>query len=217
MRFAKSEWNKIAERTGRLQRAKQIEETVVNLGFDVVNPFLEQALQEQVIEISEATAKTTTQGIEQAIQETRDALAAGASEGESIALLTKRVQAVFDRVPKWKARQIAITESSRALADSKVLTANQTGVIQGYRFVPSADACELCQVYTKNNRPTGVPLVPVTNVQDSQKQIGQFKGRTLAPIHPNCRCINVAILDIDPTPSEGSMARNPQFGKKPRN
>jgi hypothetical protein len=88
-------------------------------------------------------------------------------------------------------------------------------VIQGFTAVVSPDACELCQQYGPDNKPTGHSLYPFTSIEDAQAQIGQYESRTLPPYHPNCRCITEPILVTYETPQYQSMEKLEQFGSRP--
>lgn len=172
----------------------------INEAFKVIRPEVEIRINNQVTKLSTSTLRTTQKNINTAIAKTRAALAQELVYGENtIPGLTKAVRGVFEDAEKYRAKRIAITESSLAVHDADILAAKESRVIRGFAPVVSADACPLCQVYNEDKKPTGIPLYPYTSVNSAVRQIGVYEERTLPPFHPNCRCTQRAILVTDTT------------------
>jgi len=182
--------------------------------FDVVNPELEKRMQDQAIRLSESTLATTQTSLDDTLGALRQELVNQGVKGpNTIKALTEGVKRVFKNATDFRARTIAVTEASRALNDSKILSSMSTGIVQGFTPLVSPDACELCQVYDGNN-PTGQALFPYTNTEDAKAQIGEYDNRSLPPYHPNCRCVVQPVLITEETPQAASATALPQGGQR---
>jgi HK97 family phage portal protein len=164
----------------------KITDAAIENSFNVVNPLLERRMEAQAIELSESTLATTQKNLDDTLGALRKELVKEGVRGpNTVRALTEGVKRVFTNASDYRARMIAITESSRATNDANILSATASGVVQGFEPLISADACELCQVYEGAN-PTGKALFPFTNTEDAGKQVGDYTNRSLPPYHPNC-------------------------------
>lgn len=155
--------------------------------FDVVQMDLEKRIATQSLELSATTMATTTKKMDSTLAALREELiAVGVRGPNTIKALEEGVKRVFENAEDYRARQIAITESSRAVNDAKITAGSSSGVVQGFSPVVSPDACELCQVYRPDGSPTGTPLFPYTDMDSAKAQVGEIGNRTLPPYHPNC-------------------------------
>jgi len=191
--------------------------TVEN-SFNVVLPTLRNAVAKQAIQISDATLTTTGKSLEETISKIRSSLVSAGIEGDNTSAaitkaLTEGSDRIFDNAKDFRARRIAVTESSRAQHAAEVQAATDSGIVQGFEFVVSSDACELCQVYDAENNPTGKALVPYTAIGDASAQIGEYDGKTIPPIYPNCRCTMVPVFTDEKAPAV-SMQANEQLGTR---
>ena len=122
----------------------------VRLGLDpnewsVVNPHTEEAIHQQAFNFCESTNNSTSEQIDTALDKLRQGLVQGVYErGETIPQLTKRVNAIFGDLTKSHARTIAQTETSRADHSAQEIAAKESGVVTGWRWLASSDACEIC-------------------------------------------------------------------------
>lgn len=107
-------------------------------------------------------------------EELRKVLAQGFEEGESITQLTKRIGTYYENGYERRAKMVARTE---------VIAASNEGALQGYEvegitvveFFPAADADEECLVLAG--------LYPITETHG------------MIPVHPNCRCTWLPVVD----------------------
>lgn len=84
--------------------------------WSVTNPHTRAKIEQAALAFCEETNATTTETVESAVAKTREALIAGVvTEGESVEVLTKSINAIFANAEKWRARRIAQTEASRAV------------------------------------------------------------------------------------------------------
>lgn len=115
---------------------------VFDPSFDVFNPRVLEAIRQAVYQFCDATNQTATRELGQAIQDLRRELSTGLERGEALSQLTARVQEIFD--DPMRAFRIATTEASRAVHAGQLIAAEESGVVQGKRWLASSDACPLC-------------------------------------------------------------------------
>jgi hypothetical protein len=163
----------------------------VGSSFDVIRKQVEKRLLKQLQSLSQSTLDTTQKSVDDALKKARAALIQEQVYGENtVASLTKAVQGVFEDAEKWRAKRIAVTESSMAVHDADILAATTSNVVRGFELLVSADACEICQA----KKGTFVSL------SQAEGLMGNYDNRDLPPIHVNCRCSQRAVLITDMTP-----------------
>lgn len=145
--------------------------------------------------------------------EIRGELLAGIEAGESTVQIAKRIEAIQggDFV-KWKANQIARTETAFAFTAGTIEGWKQSGVVIGKQFVLAPDACPWCQAIAAQfgdgkgsfednvTVPLDEPLIRKGGVLTAD-----FDGKTRRmdidyadmngpPVHPHCRCSLRAVI-----------------------
>ncbi|MDG3003238.1 phage minor head protein [Paludisphaera mucosa] len=161
--------------------------------WSVVDANAEAVLQEQALAFCQATLDTTSLSIDAAVRAVRAELQEGVvARGESVAALTKRINAIFDGAETWRARRIAQTETSRTVHAAQERTAIGSGVVAGWRWLLSADACPLCKTIARR-----APIVRLGRpfaILSDDPHYGVVK---YPPLHPHCNCTVEEILDVD--------------------
>jgi len=192
---------------------KMYPEDRIPSAYDVVNPLTESRIKQQYMRIVETTTGTTETMVEARLRKVRKALAEAGVYGENtIPALQQAILDEFEDMAPWRARRIAVTESSEAVHAAEVISAEGAG-IAGWVPVISEDACEKCQVYDSSDNPTGVPRVPFVSQEDAVRLIDAHGyNQDMPPFHPGCRCTKRAVVSTDGLPP--SMHRNPTAGKK---
>jgi hypothetical protein len=174
--------------------------------WSVVNPHTEQAIWDAALAFAESTNATTSDELHDALERTRAALVEGVVEhGEALPALTKRVNAIFEGAETWRARRIAWTETSRAVHAAQVEAARRSGVVTGWRWLASADACSLCLAIAAR--------APAVRLGDSFAVIGDnptYAEIEHPPAHPHCNCTLVEILDTDAQPDWSETLDQPE-------
>ncbi len=113
--------------------------------WSVVNPHTERMINDAALAFCDSTNETTSLQLEDALLFTRSTLIEGVvEEGETLPQLTRRVNAIFDQAETWRARRIAQTETSRAVHAAQEQAAIASGVVTGWQWLASADACPYC-------------------------------------------------------------------------
>ena len=151
---------------------------------------------------------TGLRGVQQTTaQALSDTLAEGIREGESIAKLTRRVQAAYDGeseagVPMSvaRARTIARTETARAQDGGTIAGWAASGVVEGKRWLLSPTACEFCETaareYANKATPLGQSFYTMGDTirgTDGGLMQLDFADVDGPPLHPNCLC---AVLPV---------------------
>jgi hypothetical protein len=164
--------------------------------WEVVNPETARMIETAALEFCQATNETTSMQLDAALSKLKEELHAGiVATGESVIELTKRVNAVFDTAEKWRARRIATTEASRAVHAAQIEAGRQSGVVTGWRWLLSGDACPVCVEIAEK--------VNAVRLGGSFATIGEhptYSDIRHPPAHPHCMCALTPVLDIDEQP-----------------
>ena len=165
--------------------------------WSVVNPFTEEKIRKASLAFCAETNKATSHDLDTALLKLREQLHEGiVNEGESVEQLTKRVQSIFETATQSRARTIAQTETSRAVHAAQDDAAYRSGVVTGWRWQLSSDACPVCVAIAARN--------PVVRLGHPFAVIGNnpiYSHVFVPPAHPRCNCTVEAILDTDHQPS----------------
>ena len=160
--------------------------------FDVTNPNLLETIDKAIYQFAESTNETTTLELNTALDKLKEGFAEGLVEGDRLHELTTMVGQVFDRAEKVRAKLISQTESSWAHHRAERQAAKDSGVVKGFEFLLSADACEVCQRVNAENKQIG--LDEAFYVDESAPPA--YRER-IGPIHPGCRCSFIDIIDTE--------------------
>jgi hypothetical protein len=173
--------------------------------WSVTNPHTAGKIQGAALDFCQETNDTTSEQLDVALARTRQELAEGLAEGEALPKLTKRVNQIFDKAEKWRARRIAQTETSRAMHAAQDEAARQSGVVTGWKWLASADACDLCLAI--------VARTPAVKLGTAFAVVGTnptYSHIYYPPAHPNCNCTVVEVLDSDAQPEFGQTLHQPE-------
>lgn len=174
--------------------------------FSVTNPNTRSAIDRAALDFCEVTNATTHMELTQALEATRAALAEGLiARGDSVADLTRRVNDIFSAAETWRARNIAVTEASRAVHAAQEMSAFQSGVVTGWRLLLSEDACPRCQVIYRR--------APAVRLGQPFAIIGDHPVYSIVkypPLHNQCQCTVEEILDVDRQPQWAATLVDPQ-------
>jgi len=156
--------------------------------FDVTNPEVKEAIEQAAFDFADSTNQATTMSLNDAIDKLREQLGDSLDAGARLHEMTSKVNEIFDSLEKHQAKLIAQTEASRAHHEGQRAAAIESGIVKGFELLLSPDACPVCVgVFNKNKR---IGL-------DGYFVEGEgVYGNRLVPIHPNCRCTMLEVLDI---------------------
>lgn len=161
--------------------------------WSVQNPRIDEAIDGAALAFSESTNETTGLALDDALGRLREAIREGnTGPTQGYDVLTKAVNAIFDTASQSRARTIAVTESARAVHAAQELLAIQSGVVTGWKWLLSTDACPMCQTIARR--------APVVRLGQPFAVIGDdpnYSTIKFPPAHPRCQCSLVEVLDID--------------------
>jgi SPP1 gp7 family putative phage head morphogenesis protein len=158
--------------------------------WQVTDPNLKAKIEAAALQFCGRTNQTTSLQLDKALARLREELTAGLVEhGESIPQLTKRVRAVFEHASEHRARRIATTEAARAVHAAQEQSAIESGVVAGFEWLASEDACPLClQIAAEVKQvPLGGKFAEV-GTHPLYSRIG------FPPAHPHCQCTVIEVL-----------------------
>ncbi len=166
--------------------------------WEVRNPEVQTAIEQAALTFAESTNKTTSLELDDALRRTRSELIEGVyNQGESVRELTKRVNAIFDKATKGRARMIAASEAARAYHAGAEAAAIRSGVVLGWEWLISEDACPLCQ--TVGRRAKFVRLGQPFAINGNHPVYSEVR---FPPLHPSCQCSVREIVDQSDLPPE---------------
>lgn len=166
--------------------------------FKVVNPYLSMAADKLTLDFCKETNQTTRLQLGEALEETREAVRHNLIEGDGMPELTEKVEAIFDQAETWRAKRIAVTESSRSIHQAELMSATASGNVAKMVWLASADACdEICMPIVEAN-PEGV--VPGQPFAIGVGKNPKYSTIYAPPAHPGCQCSTTVQLTEDEAP-----------------
>jgi hypothetical protein len=164
--------------------------------WSVVNPHTADKIRTAALDLAQSTLDTTEHDVARALALTREELERGiVTEGETLDRLTERIQRVFQHAETFRARRIATTETSRAVHAAQEEAAIQSGVVTGWEWLLSDDACPICQEIASE--------VGAVRLGDLFAVVGDhatYANVAHPPAHVNCQCTMSEVLDDEPQP-----------------
>jgi HK97 family phage portal protein len=158
------------------------------------------------LDFCKATNETTNLKLREALDRTRQEIEANLIDPDAgVDQLTKRVNQIFDQAETWRARRIAQTETSRALHAGEREQAKRSGIVVGFRWILSQDACPICQ-RIESQTSDGI------GVDERFGEVGdnpEYRDVYHPPAHPNCRCSLEEIIDDQAVESLRETSREP--------
>jgi HK97 family phage portal protein len=159
--------------------------------FSVHNPKVAEAARKAAMQFCESTNATTTEELNKALDELRKDIEEGLVEGDRMSNLVERVKGVFTRASDERAGLIAQTESSRAHHEGQKEAAKASGVVKGFKLLPSTGACSLCLSLADDE-------IPIDGYFMHDEDAPEAYQDKLVPIHPACECAMESVLaDMD--------------------
>lgn len=178
----------------------EIQQFAPTVGLDpddwsVTNPKIADAIKAQAIAFCESTNATTAKAVADALAEVKSELAAGLLAGDGTPELVARIKAIFETMGTSKARTIATTEASRAVHEAEQILGRASGVVRGWKWLLSSDACPMCQTIARRC-PEVQDGTPFAIIGDDPT----YSRIDHPPAHPRCQCSLVPVLDVDDEP-----------------
>lgn len=150
--------------------------------WKVTDPHTKEKIEQAAFDFCETTNRTTSKELNTALGLLRQELVEGIVErGDSLRELRKRVERVFEDAEEYRAQRIAATEASRAVHAAELESARQSGVVAGFEWLLSEDACPLCHMVAAEAKHVrlGQPFAVVGHN-------AHYSTIKHPPVHPNC-------------------------------
>lgn len=147
--------------------------------FNVLLPEVIESIRNHVFLFVDETIQTSKLQVDEAYDQTALDLADGISQGEATKSLNERIGKIFD--DPMRAARIAQTEASRAMHNGQMLAAQQSGIVIGFKWLASSDACERCLKLDGQVRKIGQPFYV-------DPKGGPYAVVKHPPLHPHCMC-----------------------------
>ena len=144
-------------------------------------------------------------------QQMKTQLAEGLREGEGIPRLQKRLEGLAEEVVPRNAERIARTETGYAFREGARQGWAQSGVVVGKKWLLAPNACPFCRAIAAKFEGKAIGLhEPFARLGEKVAATVNGRTRTLninyagfmsggglqgPPLHPNCRCDTIAVLD----------------------
>lgn len=163
----------------------------LGVSFEMSYPQVEAFVRDKSRNFAAFTNATTRNALR---REIRDAIRLG----EGIPEVQSRVEKVFGWAKNYRAERIARTEMTRASNQGTLEGMRQSGIVEGKEWIAAADCCELCAAVASENA-----VKPLDEVWFDEGTTFTAGDRTLTfsyeaidcpPLHPNCRCAIVPVL-----------------------
>ena len=178
---------------------RELDRLGVDLQFNRLDPIIANTLDEYKSQLFRTLSEGTAKEIDDKV---KLGMRHGASTDEIADDIRSLLQAEPEtgRIPiEARAEMIARTEVALINEIGRLDAWNQSGVVVGKQWVVAAGACESCQeMGRKNPKPIGIK----DSFADNDERIGKVDvwtptggGLQTPPLHPNCRCTMVEILD----------------------
>ena len=155
--------------------------------FSVRDPNVSKAIDSLVLKFGKRTNATTSKALGKALTDLRAEIRAGLEAGEAITQLTKRGEKVFDHASTFRAKRIAMTESSRAVHLGQQLGAEKSGVVVGKAWVARTDGCPACMALHGRQ-------IRRDETFEHHAEPGPYSETPFPPAHPNCRCDMIEVI-----------------------
>lgn len=172
----------------------------------VVNPAYYEAIENSAIQLCEQTRQwiedATGQQADKIIQGMRKDILGNQKAGKTVLDLTNELAKYFDSAVRWKARQIARTEAIRAHNTGYLIATANEDFVLGYEWIVSTGACDWCkEVGAVGDR--GRRIKKGDLFYHNPKAASSYRDVICPPLHPNCMCQIISVLEIDdPKPED---------------
>ena len=160
------------------------------VAFDLETPEIQAFLSKYIPHFANVTTKTTGKRFSAM-------LSAGMEEGEGIPELKKRVMNFFGEERKWKAENIARTESSYAAHHGVEQGWIQSDIVEGKEWIAQSGCCDFCAEMNGKILSLGKPYFgegSTLTLSGGRSMFFDYSDVDSPPLHNNCECSILAIL-----------------------
>ena len=166
-------------------------ELMPSVGFEFANPEVQKWVDTSTTRLADGVGDSTEVRV-------RSLLGKGLEEGKTIDELAADLEDKgFD---SKRARVIARTESTRGYVQGQVEAWKQSGVVTGKKWLVAPDPCPFCEAIgsagaTKGMGDTFINIGESLTASDGSRFVIDFENVSGPPLHPNCRCDLIPVLE----------------------
>ena len=161
------------------------------IGFDFANDEVQRWVNRSTTRLANSVGGTTVRRVE-------SILGRGLEQGKTIDEIADDIEAKgFDPA---RAQTIARTESARAYVEGQVQAWKQTDMVTGKKWLVAPEACPFCEAVGREDQTKGMndafyKVGDVITASDGSRFVVDFDNVTGPPLHPNCRCDIIPVLE----------------------
>ena len=166
-------------------------ELMPDVGFEFANPEVQKWIDTATTRLADGVGESTTVRV-------RSLIGKGLEEGQTIDEIAANLEAKgFDAS---RARTIARTESARGLVQGQVEAWKQSGVVAGKKWLVAPEPCPFCEAVGEQDQTKGMSesflsVGDSVTAADGSRYVIDFENVSGPPLHPNCRCTLIPILE----------------------
>ena len=166
-------------------------ELMPDVGFEFANPEVQKWVDTSTTRLSNGIGESTTVRV-------RELIGTGLEEGQTIDEIAGNLEAKgFDAA---RARTIARTESARGLVQGQVEAWKQSGIVAGKKWLVAPEPCPFCEAVGQQDQTKGMSesflsVGDSVTAADGSRYVIDFENVSGPPLHPNCRCTLIPILE----------------------
>lgn len=149
----------------------------VNEYIEVFDPRVAELARTWAYDFAQSTLQTSQFNIFDAYKMTGQSLAYGLEQGQTLDELTQAIGMIFN--DPYRAGMIAASEASRLFHGGQILSAKESGEVEGKTWLASSDACDACLELNGKTVPLDQPFVV---------KAGRYGVVMHPPLHPWCMC-----------------------------
>lgn len=153
--------------------------------------------------IAASVAKATLGFSQETQEKIAKALADGLTEGESIARIAKRINALYDEVlgvktPGYRIERLARTEVIKTSNEITETAYKQTGLVKKKEWFANPGKCEFCAALNGSVIQLGASFVPKDGKLegvDGGTRVNTYEAVNHPPVHAQCRCALLPVIE----------------------
>jgi HK97 family phage portal protein len=167
------------------------------VGFEFTNPEVSKWIDRSTTRLATAVGGSTTRRV-------RSLIGTGLEDGSTVQEIAAGLEE--KGFSDDRALTIARTETARAYVQGEVEAWRQTGMVKGKEWLLAPDPCPYCEALAKQSKDKGLAdtflkVGDTVTASDGSTYVADFESVTGPPLHPNCRCDLLPVLEELPDES----------------
>jgi hypothetical protein len=159
--------------------------------FEFTNPEVQKWIDQATTRIADDIGDTT-------IVQVKTLLGKGLEQGLTVDEIADNIEEKGFSAPR--ALTIARTETTRAYTEGQVEAWRQTGMVTGKKWLVAPEPCPFCEAIGQEDQTKGMsdPFYTIGDTitgSDGSRFVVDYDNVSGPPLHPNCRCTIVPVLE----------------------